>query len=165
MATTWTAPSCTRAPTTAGCAATCRARCSSPAGDYDGGELVIAEALGEKRIKLPAGDMILYPSSTVHQVAPVTRGHRVSSFSGWRSMVRGLEQRQLLFDMDMALLKLRQTHGDTDPSAIAAVGHVPQPAAHVGRCENPQTPNPTAATGDMRHPANYYFDSTQRMIH
>ena len=75
--------------------------------DYDGGELVITETLGEKRIKLPAGDMILYPSSTVHQVAPVTRGHRVSSFFWVESMVRGLEQRQLLFDMDMALLKLR----------------------------------------------------------
>ena len=94
----------------------------TPPGDYDGGELVIAEALGEKRIKLPAGDMILYPSSTVHQVAPVTRGHRVSSFFWVESMVRGLEQRQLLFDMDMALLKLRQTHGDTDPSAIALSG-------------------------------------------
>ncbi len=66
--------------------------------------------------------MILYPSSTVHQVAPVTRGHRVSSFFWVESMVRGLEQRQLLFDMDMALLKLRQTHGDTDPSAIALSG-------------------------------------------
>ena len=60
--------------------------------DYDGGELVISEALGEKRIKLPAGDMVLYPSSTVHQVAPVTRGHRISSFfwvkawcAGWSS--------------------------------------------------------------------------------
>jgi len=94
----------------------------TPPEDYEGGELVIAEALGEKRIKLPAGDMILYPSSTVHQVAPVTRGHRVSSFFWVESMVRGLEQRQLLFDMDMALLKLRQTCCDPDPSAIALSG-------------------------------------------
>ena len=60
--------------------------------DYDGGELVIAQAMGEKRIKLPAGDMILYPSSTVHQVSPVTRGHRISSFFWVESMVRGLER-------------------------------------------------------------------------
>ena len=90
--------------------------------DYDGGELVIAQALGEKRIKLPAGDMILYPSSTVHQVSPVTRGHRISSFFWVESMVRGLEQRQLLFDMDMSLLKLRQAHGEKEPSVIALSG-------------------------------------------
>ena len=90
--------------------------------DYDGGELVIAQALGEKRIKLPAGDLILYPSSTVHQVSPVTRGHRVCSFFWVESMVRGLEQRQLLFDMDMALLKLRQSVGETDPAVIALSG-------------------------------------------
>ena len=90
--------------------------------DYDGGELVIAQALGEKRIKLPAGDLILYPSSTVHQVSPVTRWHRICSFFWVESMVRGLEQRQLLFDMDMALLKLRQSVGETDPAVIALSG-------------------------------------------
>jgi len=94
----------------------------TPPEDYDGGELVITEALGEKRIKLPAGDMILYPSSTVHQVAPVTHGHRISSFFWVESMVRGLEQRQLLFDMDMSLLKLRQAHGEKEPSVIALSG-------------------------------------------
>ena len=94
----------------------------TPPEDYDGGELVISEALGEKRIKLPAGDMILYPSSTVHQVSPVTRGHRISSFFWVESMVRGLEQRQLLFDMDMSLLRLRQAHGEKEPSVIALSG-------------------------------------------
>ncbi|MBP3982601.1 MULTISPECIES: Fe2+-dependent dioxygenase [unclassified Acidovorax] len=94
----------------------------TPPEDYDGGELVITEALGEKRIKLPAGDMVLYPSSTVHQVSPVTRGHRISSFFWVESMVRGLEQRQLLFDMDMSLLKLRQAHGEKEPSVIALSG-------------------------------------------
>ena len=81
--------------------------------DYDGGELVIAQAMGEKRIKLPAGDLILYPSSTVHHIC---------SFFWVESMVRGLEQRQLLFDMDMALLKLRQSVGETDPAVIALSG-------------------------------------------
>ena len=94
----------------------------TPPEDYDGGELVITETLGEKRIKLPAGDMILYPSSTVHQVSPVTRGHRISSFFWVESMVRGLEQRQLLFDMDMSLLRLRQAHGEKEPSVIALSG-------------------------------------------
>ncbi|RYF64794.1 MAG: Fe2+-dependent dioxygenase, partial [Comamonadaceae bacterium] len=94
----------------------------TPPDEYDGGELVATEAWGDKRIKLPAGDMILYPSSTVHQVSPVTRGHRISSFFWVESMVRGLEQRQLLFDMDMALLRLRQSVGETDPSVIALSG-------------------------------------------
>ena len=94
----------------------------TPPDEYDGGELVATEAWGEKRIKLPAGDMILYPSSTVHQVAPVTRGQRISSFFWVESMVRGLEQRQLLFDMDMALLRLRQSVGEKDPSVITLSG-------------------------------------------
>lgn len=94
----------------------------TPPEEYEGGELVATEAWGEKRIKLPAGDMVLYPSSTVHQVSPVTRGHRISSFFWVESMVRSLEQRQVLFDMDMALLQLRQSVGETDPSVIALSG-------------------------------------------
>ncbi|EJE51783.1 putative iron-regulated protein [Acidovorax sp. CF316] len=94
----------------------------TPPEEYEGGELVATEAWGEKRIKLPAGDMVLYPSSTVHQVSPVTRGHRISSFFWVESMVRSLEQRQVLFDMDMALLQLRQRVGETDPSVIALSG-------------------------------------------
>ena len=94
----------------------------TPPDEYEGGELVATEAWGEKRIKLPAGDLILYPASTVHQVAPVTQGHRISCFFWVESMVRGLEQRQLLFDMDMALLRLRQSAGETDPSVIALSG-------------------------------------------
>ncbi|MBC7919411.1 MAG: Fe2+-dependent dioxygenase [Rhodoferax sp.] len=94
----------------------------TPPDEYEGGELVATEAWGEKRIKLPAGDMIMYSSSTVHQVSPVTRGHRISSFFWVESMVRSLEQRQLLFDMDMALLRLRQSAGETDPSVITLSG-------------------------------------------
>ncbi|CAN7311023.1 Fe2+-dependent dioxygenase [Acidovorax sp. LjRoot118] len=94
----------------------------TPPDEYEGGELVATEAWGEKRIKLPAGDMVMYPGSTVHQVLPVTRGHRISSFFWVESMVRGLEQRQLLFDMDMALLQLRQSVGETHPSVITLSG-------------------------------------------
>lgn len=90
--------------------------------EYDGGELVIQEALGERRIKLPAGDLILYPSSTVHQVAPVTRGARIASFFWIESMVRSTEQRQMLFDMDMALLKLRAEVGEKHPSMVQLTG-------------------------------------------
>jgi PKHD-type hydroxylase len=85
--------------------------------DYDGGELVIQEPQGERRYKLPAGDLLLYPGTTLHQVAPVTRGERLASFFWVESMVREGERRQLLFEMDMALLKLR-ARGDADDAAL-----------------------------------------------
>jgi PKHD-type hydroxylase len=83
-------------------------------GDYDGGELVIREPQGEQRLKLPAGDLLLYPGSTLHEVLPVTRGARLASFFWIESMVRSAEQRQLLFEMDMALLQLRQRSPDDE---------------------------------------------------
>jgi PKHD-type hydroxylase len=82
-------------------------------GSYDGGELVIQDLLGAQRIKLAAGDAVLYPGNRLHEVTPVTRGERLASFLWIESMVRSEEQRQLLFDMDMALLKLRQRHGES----------------------------------------------------
>lgn len=82
--------------------------------DYDGGELVIEDTFGAQRIKLPAGDLVLYPGTSVHRVEPVTRGARVASFFWVESMVRSDEQRRLLFDMDMALMRLRQAHGETE---------------------------------------------------
>ena len=88
--------------------------------DYDGGELLVQEAQRERSIKLAAGDMVLYPGSTLHQVAPVTRGARLASFFWIESMVRSTEQRQLLFDMDMALLQLRR-HGD-EPAVVQLTG-------------------------------------------
>jgi PKHD-type hydroxylase len=94
---------------------------SDPA-DYDGGELVIREPQGERRFKLAAGDLVLYPGSTLHEVTPVTRGARLASFFWVESMVRSTEQRQLLFEMDMALLKLRQRDGDTDPALVQLTG-------------------------------------------
>lgn len=85
--------------------------------EYDGGELVIEDSFGASRIKLPAGDMVLYPSSSVHRVEPVTRGARICGFSWLQSMVRQPERRRLLYDMDLNLMALRQTHGDT-PSVV-----------------------------------------------
>ena len=93
----------------------------SDPGDYEGGELVIQEPQGERRLKLPAGDLVLYPGTTLHQVTPVTRGARIASFFWVESMVRSGEQRQLLFEMDMALLKLRGAGGD-DPALVQLTG-------------------------------------------
>ena len=88
--------------------------------DYDGGELLIQEGQRERSVKLAAGDMVLYPGNTLHQVAPVTRGARLASFFWIESMVRSTEQRQLLFDMNMALLQLRR-QGD-DPAVVQLTG-------------------------------------------
>lgn len=88
--------------------------------DYDGGELLIQEGQRERSVKLAAGDMVLYPGNTLHQVAPVTRGARLASFFWIESMVRSTEQRQLLFDMDMALLQLRRQ--GNDPSVVQLTG-------------------------------------------
>ncbi|SCK21994.1 PKHD-type hydroxylase [Variovorax sp. HW608] len=86
--------------------------------EYDGGELVIEDTFGEQRVKLPAGDMVLYPGTSVHRVLPVTRGHRVASYFWIQSMIRSDEQRRLLFDMDNHLRHLRSTIGETDPGVI-----------------------------------------------
>jgi PKHD-type hydroxylase len=80
--------------------------------EYDGGELVIEDTFGEQRVKLPAGDMVLYPGTSVHRVEPVTRGYRLASFFWVESMVRSDEQRRLLFEMDTQLMSLREQHGE-----------------------------------------------------
>ena len=89
--------------------------------EYDGGELVVHDTYGQQAVKLPAGDAVLYPGTSVHEVRPVTRGARIASFLWIESMVRSQEQRRLLFEMDMALLALRQRHGETD-EAIRLTG-------------------------------------------
>jgi PKHD-type hydroxylase len=82
--------------------------------DYDGGELTIDDTFGTHSVKLPAGSLVLYPSSSIHAVTPVTRGARVACFMFMQSMVRDPGQRRLLYDMDMALLQLRQDIGEVD---------------------------------------------------
>jgi PKHD-type hydroxylase len=86
--------------------------------DYDGGELVIEDTYGEQRVKLAAGDMVMYPGTSVHRVTPVTRGFRVASYFWIQSMIRSDEQRRLLFDMDNHLRHLRSHYGETDPGVI-----------------------------------------------
>jgi PKHD-type hydroxylase len=76
--------------------------------EYDGGELVVEDLFGTQQVKLPAGHMVLYPSSSLHHVRPVTRGARVSSFFWVQSMIRDDAKRRILFDMDMAIVRLNQ---------------------------------------------------------
>lgn len=83
---------------------------------YDGGELVIEDTYGRHAVKLAAGDMVLYPGSSLHRVEPVTRGARLASFFWIESMIRETERRRLLFEMDMAILQLRTTQGDCEPA-------------------------------------------------
>ncbi|CAN5194524.1 PKHD-type hydroxylase YbiX [soil metagenome] len=83
--------------------------------DYEGGVLTIDDTFGTHGVKLKAGSLVIYPSSSVHAVTPVTQGERVSCFMFIQSMVRDPAQRRLLYEMDMALLKLREEVGDTDP--------------------------------------------------
>ena len=81
--------------------------------DYEGGELCIADTYGEQALKLPAGHMVVYPGTSLHQVKPVTQGHRLACFFWVESMVRSDEQRRLLYELDMALMGLRTRHGET----------------------------------------------------
>ena len=81
---------------------------------YDGGELTVSDTYGTRGVKLPAGHAVLYPATSLHQVTPVTRGHRVACFLWAQSMVRSDEQRRLLYELDMNILALRQRHGETD---------------------------------------------------
>jgi len=74
--------------------------------DYDGGELVVEDTFGQRRVKLPAGDLVLYPGTSVHRVEPVTRGTRIASFFWIQSMVREDMQRAMLFDLDNSIQHL-----------------------------------------------------------
>lgn len=89
---------------------------------YDGGELVIEGAFGEQAVKLPAGHMVLYPASSLHHVAPVTRGTRLASFFWIQSMVRDNEARRILFDLDSAVQSVATTNGQGDPAAVKLTG-------------------------------------------
>ena len=74
--------------------------------EYDGGELMIDDTFGSHAVKLPAGDLVLYPATSLHRVQPVTRGARIASFFWIQSMVRDDGERTLLFDLDLAIQRL-----------------------------------------------------------
>ena len=93
----------------------------TPPEEYDGGELIIEDTYGTQSVKLPAGHMVLYPSTSLHHVRPVTRGSRISSFFWLQSMIRDDGQRTLLFDLDMAIQRLAGEAPD-HPSAVQLTG-------------------------------------------
>jgi PKHD-type hydroxylase len=83
--------------------------------EYNGGELIIDDYYGSHRVKLPAGHAVLYPSTSLHMVTPVTRGARVSSFFWLQSMIRDSHARRMSFDMDNAIQELVARLGRNDP--------------------------------------------------
>lgn len=89
--------------------------------EYEGGVLTIADTFGEHGVKLNAGSLVLYPSSSIHAVSPVTGGERLACFMFIQSMVRDAGQRRLLYEMDMALLQLRQEVGE-NPAVVQLTG-------------------------------------------
>ncbi|HEY4090517.1 MAG TPA: Fe2+-dependent dioxygenase [Luteibacter sp.] len=84
--------------------------------EYDGGELIVSDLYGEHEVKLPAGDAVVYPSSSLHRVTPVTRGARIASFFWVQSLVRDDSARRLLLELDTAIRKL--TADGADQAAI-----------------------------------------------
>ena len=90
--------------------------------DYDGGELVVSDTFGERTVKLPAGDLILCTSGSLHCVNPVTRGTRVSSIFWTQSMVADDRHREHLYWLDQTIQKLRGKTGETE-EAVALAGH------------------------------------------
>jgi len=92
--------------------------------EYEGGELVIDDTYGPHVVKLPAGHLVLYPGSSLHRVRPVTRGMRLAAFFWVQSLVREDAQRSILFDLDMAIIRLRQKQGDSEEIvSLTAVYH------------------------------------------
>lgn len=90
--------------------------------EYDGGELVVEDHYGAQTVKLAAGDMVLYPATSLHQVTPITRGTRVSSFFWLQSMVRSDAQRAILFDLDQSIQSLSAREGANTPEAVRLAG-------------------------------------------
>lgn len=90
--------------------------------EYEGGELVIETPFGGQDIKLPAGHMVLYPATSLHQVLPVRAGERLCSFFWMQSMVRDEGQRTMLFDLDQTIQQLAAEYGNDNPHAVRLTG-------------------------------------------
>lgn len=91
--------------------------------EYDGGELLVHDAYGEHRVKLPAGHMVVYPATSLHSVTPVTRGSRWASFFWTQSMVRDDWRRHMLYDLDRSIMRVRQHMPDDDPAVTGLTAH------------------------------------------
>ena len=85
---------------------------------YEGGELIVEEMYGPQSVKLPAGDLVLYPSKSLHRVTPVTRGRRVASFYWIQSLVRDDADRETLFRLDVAIQRVNAEKGPKDPAVL-----------------------------------------------
>ena len=90
--------------------------------EYDGGELVIEDLYGLHEVKLPAGDLVLYPASSLHMVTPVTRGVRIASFFWLQSMIRDPLARSMIFDLDTTIQDLSRRMGRDDPEMVRLTG-------------------------------------------
>ncbi|QOW48719.1 Fe2+-dependent dioxygenase [Acinetobacter sp. YH12138] len=86
--------------------------------EYEGGELVVEDTYGYHEVKLPAGDLILYPSTSVHEVTPVTAGCRIASFFWLQSMIREDAERHMLFNLDQSIQNLRMQLGDAHSEVV-----------------------------------------------
>src|SRR5262247_615156 len=90
--------------------------------EYDGGELTVEDKYGTHEVKLPAGDMVLYPSTSLHHVKPITRGTRLASFFWLQSMIREDSARTLLFDLDQTIQELSAERGVGDAACVRLTG-------------------------------------------
>ena len=95
----------------------------TPPEDYEGGELVVHDTYGEHRVKLPSGHAVVYPATSLHSVTPVTRGSRWASFFWAQSMVKDDWQRHMLYDLDMAIMRIRSLLPDDDVGVTAMTSH------------------------------------------
>lgn len=86
--------------------------------EYEGGDLVVEDTYGYHEVKLPAGDMILYPSTSLHEVTAITSGCRIASFFWVQSMVRDDAERHILFNLDQTVQNLRMQLGDNHSEVI-----------------------------------------------
>lgn len=91
--------------------------------DYDGGELIISDTYGTHAVKLPAGHIVVYPSTSLHSVTEITRGSRWSSFFWTQSMVKNDAERTLLFELDMAIIEIRKALPDDNRAVVALTNH------------------------------------------
>ncbi len=89
--------------------------------EYEGGEMVIEDTFGLHEVKLPAGDLILYPSTSLHRVEPVTKGVRMVSFMWTQSMVRSAWKRNILFELDNTIQSLRLKYGETQEAVNLSI--------------------------------------------
>jgi PKHD-type hydroxylase len=90
--------------------------------DYDGGELQVEDLFGTHSVKLPAGDLVLYASSSLHRVTPITRGARVASFFWLQSMVRDDGERRLLLELDQSIQAIAAERGQGDADIVRLTG-------------------------------------------